>query len=289
MADLTLETLAILAEKALFYEVALTPKPGLVDRISNGAHTDMNFFTFIDSITSLSPFFKRYLQAGFTHQGDCLSLFTSLRKIGIQAEAAMLQATKGINTHKGANFSFAVVLGATGYYLHTKPALPFTKKDSEAILKIVQEMTDDLLQNDFATLQEKSNLSYGEELYLKEGLTGIRGEAAKGYPTLQETILPFLRQQHAENQDSELVLLRTLIYLMSFIEDGNLIHRGGIPAWQQVQAECREIHQRTLSKEEFLDELYRYNQLLIQRHLSPGGAADLLALAIFFAFLEGLF
>jgi len=44
------------AEKALLYEVALTPKPGLVDRNNSGAHSDMDFFTFLDSIVSLSPY-----------------------------------------------------------------------------------------------------------------------------------------------------------------------------------------------------------------------------------------
>ena len=52
------ETIATCATRALLYEVSVTPKPGLVDRLGNGAHSDMDFFTFIDSATTLSPYFR---------------------------------------------------------------------------------------------------------------------------------------------------------------------------------------------------------------------------------------
>lgn len=39
-------TIAQAAQHALFYGVALSPKPGLVDPISNGAHTDIDFQIF---------------------------------------------------------------------------------------------------------------------------------------------------------------------------------------------------------------------------------------------------
>ena len=52
-----LASLSYLAVKSLLYELNLTPKPGLVDCHNNGAHNDMDFYTFLDSILSLSPFF----------------------------------------------------------------------------------------------------------------------------------------------------------------------------------------------------------------------------------------
>ncbi|WP_413538578.1 triphosphoribosyl-dephospho-CoA synthase CitG [Enterococcus malodoratus] len=287
MIEPTLQTIAAYAEKALLYEVSLSPKPGLVDRLTNGAHQDMDYDTFIDSITGLRPFFMRYLQAGFKHHGTMPQLFTQLRQIGIEAEAAMLKATAGINTHKGANFSFAILLGATGYYLQQSSALIFSPEDSQTIVQLASEMTKALVEKDFQQLPAKNNLSYGEKLYLEYGLTGIRGEAAAGYPSLIELSLPYLRKRSQEA--TEIRLLRTLIYLMSEVEDGNLLHRGGYQMWQLVQMECKKIHQEKLPAEEFLDELTRYDRLLIQRNLSPGGSADLLALSIFFGFLEELF
>lgn len=54
----TITAVANMAIEALLYEVALSPKPGLVDRYDNGAHTDMDFFLFIKSIQTLAPFLR---------------------------------------------------------------------------------------------------------------------------------------------------------------------------------------------------------------------------------------
>ena len=274
------------AEKALLYEVALTPKPGLVDRNNSGAHSDMDFFTFLDSIVSLSPYLYQYVKLGIEHEGTPKELFHKVRSMGVHAEKAMLAATKNINTHKGANFSFAVLLGATGACVRQGKELPFTQKDTQEILAYAKEMGYGLVTNDFSALKSKSSLSYGEKLFLTYGITGIRGEAEAGYPALGELILPYLRTNR--DRPTELLLLETLLLLMSQVEDGNIIHRGGIDAWQIVKTEAKQLLQD--SHEGNLKELmYSYDLVLIGRHLSPGGAADLLSLGIFFAKLENLF
>ncbi|MGM0124754.1 triphosphoribosyl-dephospho-CoA synthase CitG [Enterococcus sp. AZ194] len=280
--------LADYAEKALLYEVSLAPKPGLVDPLSTGAHSDMNIFTFLDSTVSLRTYFQQYAEAGFTHNGSAINLFQKLRTIGIKAEKAMLQATQQINAHKGANFSFAVILGASGWYLQQKEhsELPLTKVDIQHILSRTRQLTEHLLIEDFTDLESKETLTYGEKLYLDYGITGIRGEAAAGYPTLQDKLLPFLRNTlDLSTRDR---LLRALVFLMSEIEDGNLLHRGGIDAWMKVKSESKKIHQASFTEKELLDELDHYDTLLTKRHLSPGGSADLLALGIYFAQLEGI-
>ena len=149
-----------------------------------------------------------------------------------------------------------------------------------------REMSHGLVTDDFADLAAKTSLTYGEKLYLSYGITGIRGEAEAGYPALSELILPFLRAN--QGQPSEELLLEALLLLMSQVEDGNIIHRGGIDAWQTVKTEAKQLLQD--SHEGNLKELlYSYDLVLIERHLSPGGAADLLSLGIFFAKLENLF
>ncbi|EOL41924.1 triphosphoribosyl-dephospho-CoA synthase CitG [Enterococcus phoeniculicola] len=275
------------AEKALLYEVTLSPKPGLVDPLSAGAHNDMDVFTFINSTVSLRPFFHQYVEAGLTHTGTPIDLFDKLRNIGVQAEKAMLQATDGVNTHKGANFSFAVILGATGWHLQKRTlSTPWTKEDSQQVFERTSQLTEHLILKDFANLETKQTLSYGEKLYLDYGVAGIRGEAAAGYPSLSHKLLPFLR--NLQNLPVQERLLRALLFLMSEIEDGNLLHRGGFNAWEEVKLESKKIHQAALTKEELLDELQRYDLILTKRHLSPGGSADLLALGIYFAQLEGI-
>ncbi len=281
--------IAQLASKSLLYEVALTPKPGLVDRANNGSHNDMTYYTFLDSVVALTPHFLDYVAQGYTHEGSLDDLFDYCRVIGIQAEQDMLAATKGINTHKGANFSFGVILTATGYYLKNNPKLPLEPIDVEAILVIVQKMTGNLIKNDFAKIHLKEKLSNGERLYLEKGMTGIRGEAANGYPAVHQLLLPFLRQYRNSPEKDEVVLLRSLVLLMSDIEDGNILHRGGFDQWQLVKKEMFDLHQANLPQAEFLEALVDYDQEMIQRHLSPGGAADLLAIGIYFAFLEEIF
>lgn len=279
-------TVVAAAEKGLFYEVALSPKPGLVDRLTNGAHKDMDFYLFIDSILALSPYFSQYLKAGLQHQGTPAELFYTLRQLGQQAEAAMFAATNGINTHKGANFSFAVLLGATGLHLQ-KSQLPLTATDSENILKLSQAITQDLLKTDFKNVASKKELTHGEKLYLAKGATGIRGQAAAGYPALGEVLLPYLRENR--NLPREELLLRALVFLMSELEDSNVLHRGGSTALITLKAEMQQLHAKELTNAELIRALIQYDEILISRNWSPGGAADLLSLGIYFALLEGLF
>lgn len=279
-------TVVAAAEKGLFYEVALSPKPGLVDRLTNGAHKDMDFYLFIDSILALSPYFSQYLKAGLQHQGTPAELFYTLRQLGQQAEAAMFTATNGINTHKGANFSFAVLLGATGLHLQ-KSQLPLTATDSENILKLSQAITKDLLKTDFKNVASKKELTHGEKLYLAKGATGIRGQAAAGYPALGEVLLPYLRENR--NLPREELLLRALVFLMSELEDSNVLHRGGSTALITLKAEMQQLHAKELTNAELIRALIQYDEILISRNWSPGGAADLLSLGIYFALLEGLF
>ena len=264
------EFLAKVATDALLQEVNLAPKPGLVDPISTGAHQDMTKDTFYKSIDALRPYLLAYAKAGENHNGTPLDLFNELRALGKQAEDAMMAATNHINTHKGANFSFALVLGATA---HTKGNIP------EA-LHYCHLMTRHLIEVDFADLDQKEHLSYGEKLYVEHGITGLRGEAASGYPSLSKALDYYNTLNTHTPRHRDLLLL---LYLMTFVEDGNLIHRGGIDAYKKVQQEAKLLFDeaQTLSEEELVSKLEDYDNVLIERNLSPGGSADLLSLTFF--------
>lgn len=264
------EFLAQVATDALLQEVNLAPKPGLVDPISTGAHKDMTKDTFYQSTEALRPFLLAYAKAGENHNSTPLDLFNELRAIGKQAEDAMMAATNHINTHKGANFSFALILGAIA---HTKGNIP------EA-LHYCHLMTRHLIEVDFANLDQKEHLSYGEKLYVEHGITGIRGEAATGYPSLAKALDYYNTLNTHTPRHRDLLLL---LYLMTFVEDGNLIHRGGIEAYKKVQQEAKLLFDKaqTLSEEELASRLEDYDNVLIERNLSPGGSADLLSLTFF--------
>ena len=277
------------AHKALLYEVALAPKPGLVDRINNGSHHDMDMFTFIDAINALIPYLYEYSLMGSKHTGTPKELFKKARKVGYQAEVSMMKATQNVNTHKGANFSYAVILPATAYIAKEKKfEFPFTKEETEEIFQYVSKICSGLVYHDFRHLENKEELSYGERLFKEYGITGIRGVAEAGYPILTHTVMPYLRNHLKKySTDTEGVLLHALTLIMSEAEDTNLIHRGGISSYYEVQSQAKEIFNKSnpLNIREYLE---NFDQELINRHLSPGGAADLLSLSIYLAQLEGL-
>ena len=145
-----------------------------------------------------------------------------------------------------------------------------------------------LIQNDLSHVETKRNLTYGEKLFLQYGLKGLRGEASQGYPSLTQKALPFFRNELLKKQDIQISQLKLLLYLMTFIEDSNIIHRGGIKSWKKVQQEAQTLLEKDLPPYQLKEQLNSYNQILTDRHLSPGGAADLLSLTLYFSFLEQL-
>src|SRR5699024_11444643 len=90
------------------------------------------------------------------------------------------------------------------------------------------------------------------------------------------------------SSDLEL-LLRALLYLMSEVEDSNILHRGGRDALKEIKKESLDLQKSRLSYVQLVKKLKEYDQQLTTRYLSPGGSADLLSLGIYFSFLEKLF
>lgn len=301
------EQLARFAAASLVAEARLTPKPGLVDRRTNGAHTDMHLGTFLASAAALEPLFAEYVSAGVSwgraEDGEVAALADELRRIGVRAEHAMFTATDGVNTHKGANFMFALVLGAVGAVLGADGASVgagaplFSPADTARTLELVSAMGACLLDRDVRALLTSvrtggAQLTHGEAVYLEQGLKGARGEAARGYPLLTGALLPYFRLRsdgREPSDDASELLLRALVKLMAQLEDTNVVHRGGMGALVEHRAYCRELDARELDAEQLIEVLVAYDDELTRRNVSPGGAADLLSLGVFFGLLEGVF
>lgn len=64
------QQLAALVEEALIAEVTLSPKPGLVDALDAGAHSDMDYALFLKSAKTLTPFFEEMAQIAWHHAID---------------------------------------------------------------------------------------------------------------------------------------------------------------------------------------------------------------------------
>lgn len=292
-----------LATSALEREVMLTPKPGLVDTHTIGAHDDMDVSTFFASASALSPHFVACARLGLTQPAHLASpLFIErLRAIGRDGETAMFAATGGVNTHKGANYSFSLVLAATGMELAAGASLPFGPAASARVLSRTADIGRAILAQDLGQLRGRDagrsasggrnasagrNLSHGERLFLERGVTGVRGESAAGYPVLAECVLPYLRTRAgAEPNDT---LLRATLLIMATLEDTNLLHRGGPDGLAWVRKQARRVWEADFSHDELVRALSELDAALTKRNLSPGGTADMLSLGIYFAMLEGL-
>lgn len=309
-----------LARAALIAEARLTPKPGLVDARGNGAHTDMSIETFMASADALEASLCAYAEAGLQttlHGGsaDAEALAIELRHVGVRAEQAMFAATDGVNTHKGANFSLALILGATGAYLSEGRCLPLQPAETELVLRNVARMGKLLLDRDRQALRARMKqgdrqLTHGERVLCAHGMQGVRGEAAQGYPLVREVLLPYVREQAgaagargeagARKADgaprtpgiargsARMLLLRTLVKTMSILEDTNVVHRGGEQALAEHRRFCEALDKAGLDDEALIVALEDYDAELIRQNVSPGGAADLLSLTVFLALLEGI-
>ena len=236
---------AEMAADALREEARLTPKPGLVDSSNNGAHKDMDLGMFLDSAEVLSEHFRRFFVIG-AHKDDCID---ELIAEGINAEAAMLKATGGVNTHKGAVFSFALTLAAFGAYAMRGGSF------QERIVKLARD---------------KSLRGVSEGTH--KGGRALE-EALKGYP------LAFKAAEILAVSDA----YRALCSIMAELTDSNLLYRGGEEALAFVQSESRRLLEQPEGLKEGLAEL---DKVLIKKNLSPGGAADTLALALLLVKLQ---
>lgn len=239
------ETLGEMAENALLAEVHFTPKPGLVDEANNGAHRDMDVPLFERSAHALRPCFEEFVRLGL--QGASPA---ALQQAGVRAEQAMFAATGGVNTHKGAIYSGALLLHAAGRLL---------SGEEEGDLCELAAQTAAAIPAPTGT--------HGAAVRAQCG--GIRTEAVSGYPTAQ-AVLRQLRQSGP---------LDALLLSMSQLDDSTLWHRGGSEGAQLVRSRAADILAAPASEREARTR--RLDAELTERNLSPGGSADLLAMAFF--------
>ena len=262
--------IARLAVRSLYQELALYPKPGLVSFQDNGAHRDMNAATFVRSLFSLRGYFVAIAAAGMRDAG-----FAELQQLGIAAESHMMRATRGINTHRGAIFTHGILAATAGCAAARNMAL----SDENLRTIVTANWSRDLRA---IAVASAATPSHGQLMAARHGVTGARGEALLGFPSVFEIALPGLRLALARGADTQLALLHTFFVLLAGTVDTNVLFRGGTVGLQYIQAQAGEFLERGSVFEpgwqERAESLHR--QCSIQ-NLSPGGCADLLAAAWF--------
>jgi len=276
------DILGELATRSILLEVSTYPKPGLVTPFSSGAHRDMDFTLFLKSTAVLSQGFKEVSHYGYNYNGELNKMLPPLRKLGLDVESRMFEVTKGVNTQKGLIFLFYLILGASGYLLKKRKLSP--KNISSSVSKITSGITKKELES---IRKSKKPLSKGENIFLKHGITGIRGEVEKGLPTVMEYGLPEFTKAYEKTLDLNKSSLHALIAIMSKAEDTNIISRNGIDAYYGIQKKSEEIIKvggvlTTTGMTKILD----LEMEFLKSNISPGGAADLLSATLFLYFVE---
>lgn len=182
--DADLQKVGQYLTQAILLEVSTHPKPGLVTRLSNGAHKDMSIFTFMMSSAVLSKAFNDLQDIGQAHRGTLAELFCKLRSYGVGAEAELLRVTKGVNTQRGILFAGGIVSAVSGYAMNMGLS-------RDALLPLIKEMAAGLVAKELKNLDHAA-MTAGEKLYYKYGITGIRGEVENGFPSVVNYGLPAL-------------------------------------------------------------------------------------------------
>jgi triphosphoribosyl-dephospho-CoA synthase len=259
--------IAASAVHCLLLELETWPKPGLVSHVDRGSHHDMDADTFRTSATAIAPYLHALAEAGATGYG-----MGRLRVIGLDAEAAMLAATAGVNTHRGAIFGLGLLCAAAGARAGgwIDPLLPLGAT--------VSQLWGGAICDGPVLLH-----SHGSRARRRFGAGGARMEAAQGFPSVYQVGLPALRRGALNAPgDAEAARVEACFALIAALEDTNLLHRGGLAGLRFARRATRTfLEQGGVSQPDWRERARSVHARFVARRLSPGGAADLLAMTLF--------
>ncbi|UPG73986.1 triphosphoribosyl-dephospho-CoA synthase MdcB [Roseomonas gilardii subsp. gilardii] len=258
-----------LAARCLVLEVETWPKPGLVSHVDNGSHTDMDADSFRRSAAAIEPFLARLALAG--SEGATMP---RLRAIGLEAERAMLLATAGVNTHRGAIFGLGLLCAAAGARLVGARGR-------------LGDVVERLWGGEILGTPPAPD-SHGGRAAHRYGAGGARQEAAEGFPTLYRAGLPALHQGAIlAPGDDEAARVQSCFALIATLGDTNLLHRGGAEGLAFAQAAARGfLEAGGVGRPGWRAAAAGISAAFVARRLSPGGSADLLAMSLFLRAME---
>lgn len=244
---------ADLAERALRLELDTTPKPGLVDRRDNGAHKDMDYALMSKSISALRPYLARLAVESAKDIDPA-----KIKEIGIEAEKAMLKATGGVNTHKGALFCIGLSVAAASNLASATGSVQ-TYSFKELVSRAASEIP-------------AAQGTHGAEAKRSFKVGGALENARGAYPELFADWLPYYLSLECDPFRCH----KTLLHIMTTLDDTNILHRRGAEGLAHAEAEAARL------LEDFSESgLSSLNKDFIRENISPGGSADMLSLTIF--------
>ena len=267
------ERLADLAVDTLIDEADLSPKPALVDRRGNGAHTDLHLGLMHASALSLWPAFKEMAQAAVESGEVGVPLREAVGRIGREGEQAMLATTAGVNTHRGAIWALGLLVTACALEPESSAAGPIALRAARLAL----------IDDRYAPRP----LSHGAQVAQRYGARGAREEGQLGFPSVLQRALPQLKRSRALGHGEQNARLDALLAIMTNLADTCVLYRAGEHGLQTMQLGAQAVldagGSASLAGRRRLHEL---DEQLIALNASPGGAADLLAACLFIDRIE---
>jgi triphosphoribosyl-dephospho-CoA synthase len=277
-----------LALDALDTELRLDPKPGLVTPRDRGSHPDMDVHTFARSLSALRNYFPAIAAAGAVGAS-----FAELQGLGIAAEQAMLAATAGVNTHRGAIFNLGLLCAAAGALAARSILLTPERVCAEVTARYaggIRASAPDAAAALASTAgcrpapspEWLASPSHGVKMAARHGAGGARAEAANGFPTVRTIGLPAWQKARAAGMEPTAAGVQTLFALIAVVEDTNLLWRGGAAGLAFAQTRAAAFLARGgVSTPDWRRTADRIGQEFVAQRLSPGGSADLLGATLF--------
>jgi triphosphoribosyl-dephospho-CoA synthase len=266
---LTATAIAELAVAAIRAEADLTPKPGLVDQRGSGAHTDMDLAMLHASADSLHNAFAECASAA---RQSVLGpeLRTRLGEIGRAGERVMLEATGGVNTHRGALWALGLLSAGAALGGELTGAV-----DVAARLALIPDR--------YTT----ATTSHGAHARRRYGVSGAAGEAQAGFPHIRLHALPALRAARRSGAEEGSARLTALLALMATLDDTCVLHRGGREGLRAIQTGAQAVlNARGIGTTQGRRHFTALDDLCLTRRLSPGGSGDLLSATVFLDALD---
>ena len=200
------------------------------------------------------------------HGCDC----TELRDAGVRAEKKMLHATGGVNTHRGALFSLGLLVAAVSS-LATSGRNIAPDYISEEIVRMAKQFP-------------RPQGTHGDIAEKKFGRSGALDNARNGYAPLFKSWLPFLRAMKQEDMEWSIFnnfrKQRLLLKIMTELDDSNILYRCGAATADEVRRIAGQL--LLIDNPATLDNaLKELNEDFKRKRISPGGAADMVALTLF--------
>lgn len=262
--------------QALLDEVTLTPKPGLVDLRSHGAHTDLNWALMCHSACALQPVFQAMADAGADSIDDD-ALRQRIGAIGRDGEAVMMAATGGVNTHRGAIWALGLLVTAAAQLQERGDWLAPTAVAARA--GALARLTDRGAPGETGNKGQLACRQYH--------VGGARGQALAGFPHVLDVGLPALHAARARGDNDTTARLNALLVIVASLDDTCVLSRGGVAALLAVQAGAAQVLAAGgAGTRPGTEALLALDATMLALNVSPGGAADLLAATLFLDSLE---